>query len=204
VIDRESGAISAAHLAAWRSATIAYLAAPAAAAGAALEAEDAVSHPVSHRRIGRGVLLSWAVRALLHMLGRAARHEDNPLRVLESAFRFQVAFMAKHPAVPRRLLAWHAQTDDPHVRRRIRRAIGRFEGRIARLILLAGQRGQIAQGIDARTAAALFVGMIQGLALRMNAGFSHPSLLAREADNAFAVYLRGIGGAGGSNSAAPA
>jgi len=188
--------IPAAHLAAWRRVTIAYLSAPGGTIPASALAEEALPHPVSRKRIGRGVLLSWAYRALLHLLGRAARLEESPLKTLESAFRLQVAFMAKHPAVPMKLLAWYAQTDDPRARRRIRQAIGRYESRISRLIQLAKQKGQVDSNIDVPTAAALFVGMVQGLVLRMNAGLSHPSRLPREATDAFAVYLRGIGDAG--------
>lgn len=112
----ESREIFAAHLAAWRRVTIAYLSAPGGMARSTGAAEDALPHPVSRKRIGRGVLLSWAYRALLHLLGRAARLEESPLKTLESAFHFQVAFMAKHPAVPMKLLSWYAQTDDPRAR----------------------------------------------------------------------------------------
>lgn len=207
------------HLAKWRKITRAYLFAPKELLGAssgpgtvsllpdgkrfgpdtagtvvrsAETTEETLSHPASQARSSRAVLLSWACRALLHLLRRAAQHEENPLTALESAFYFHVSFMAKHPSVPGMILAWHSQTGDARVRSRIQGAIGHYESRLARLIGKAKRQGLVRPTIDARMAAGVFVGMIQGLMLRMNADLSRPEMLLREAATAFTVYLDGI------------
>ncbi len=181
------------HLARWRKVTCEYLFAPMTGDASRIEpATPAMLQPALQDRGSRSVLLSWAQRALLHLLRRATQSEENPLRALESAFYFQMSFMAKYPAVPRTLMAWYAQTGDSRVRTRIDGAIGHYESRLARLIGKAKQQGLVGAAIDAGTAASLLVGMIQGLALRMNAGLSRPETLLREATTAFPVYLDGI------------
>lgn len=155
-------------------------------------AEETLLHPASQGRSTRSVLLSWARRALLHLLRRATQQEEDPLMALENAFYFHVSFMAKHPAVPRMILAWHSQTGDARVRSRIQRAIGHYESRLARLIGRAKRQGLVKPTIDAQTAASVFVGMIQGLILRMNADLIRPEMLLREAETAFPVFLDGI------------
>lgn len=154
--------------------------------------EETLSHPVSRVRSTRAVLLSWAYRALLHLLRRATQHQENPLTALESAFYFHVSFMAKHPSVPRMILAWYSQTRDARVRSRIQGAISHYESRLARLIGKAKLQGLVRSTIDAPTAAGVLVGLIQSLMLRVNAGISRPEMLLREAATAFPVYLDGI------------
>ena len=154
--------------------------------------EETLFHPVSQIRSSRSMLLSWAYRALLHLLRRATQHQENPLTALESAFYFHASFMAKHPSVPRMILAWYSQTRDARVRSRIQGAISHYESCLARQIGKAKQQGLVRPTIDAPTAAGVLVGLIQGLVLRMNAGLSRPETLLREAATVFPVYLDGI------------
>lgn len=149
------------------------------------------SHPASQGS-SKSVMLSWAYRALLHLLRRATRHQDNPLEALESTFYFHVSFLAKHPSVPTMILNWHSQTKDARVRSRIERVIAHYESRLARLIGKAKRQGLVRSVIDAQTAASIFVGMIQSLVLRMNADLSRSEKLLQEAATAFPIYLDGI------------
>lgn len=215
----EAGDCIPEHLAKWRKTTREYLLAPLESLGASSgpgavaylpddkrfrpdttgtlvrgkeATEETLFHPVSQIRSSRSVLLSWAYRALLHLLRRATQHEENPLTALESAFYFHVSFMAKHPSVPRMILAWYSQTRDARVRSRIQGAISHYESRLARLIGKAKLQGLVRSTIDAPTAAGVLVGLIQSLMLRMHAGLSRPEMLLREAASAFPVYLDGI------------
>lgn len=155
-------------------------------------ADETLLHPVSQVGSSKSVLLSWAYRALLHLLRRATRHQENPLAALETAFHFHVSFLAKHPSVPLMILAWHSQTGDARVRSRIQGAIAHYESRLARLIGKAKRQGLVMSTINAQAAAGAFVGMIQGLALRMRVDLGRPELLLREAAAEFPVYLDGI------------
>lgn len=155
-------------------------------------ADETLLHPVSQVGTSMPVLLSWAYRALLHLLRRATRHQDNPLEALESTFYFHVSFLAKHPSVPTMIMTWHSQTRDARVRSRIEGAIAHYESRLARLIGKAKHQGLVRPTINAQAAAGAFVGMIQGLALRMRVDLGRPELLLREAAAEFPVYLDGI------------
>lgn len=180
------------HLDKWWKVTRAYLFAPLADSRREETNEEVSRQPTAQGRGDRSVLLSWAHRALSHIMRRAARGEENPLKALESGLYFHVSLMAKYPSVPGTILAWYAQTADSRVRLRIGDVIGHYENRLSRLIDRAKRQGLVKPGVDARTAAGVLVGLIQGLALRMHAGIGRPEMLLREAAAVFPAYLDGI------------
>lgn len=181
-----------AHLEKWLNVSRAYLAWPL----AELRSDDAVKatvyHTVPRARDNRSVLLSWAHRALLHLLKRATQNEDNPMKALESGLYFHASLMAKYPSVPATILAWYLRTPDTRIRSRIRGVIGQYENRLSRLIDRAKQQGLVKSAVDAQAAASVLVGLIQGLALRMNAGIGRPEMHLQEAVTEFSGYLDGI------------
>ena len=147
----------------------------------------------SHGAQGR--FISRARGKLLRLVKCVARHDQNPLQELERAFYFQASFVSRHPEVPKRLLGWLSQGSDIRIRRRIQMVIGHYESRLCQMIDQAKHQGLIRADIDPRTAASLFVGMIQGLALRMNANLRQRDLLLREAFEIFALYRAGMASA---------
>lgn len=188
----EAGRFNPEHLARWCKASRAYFAMPL----TELRSDDAVQaialHPVPQLRDDRGILLSWAHRALLHLLRRATQVENNPLKALESGLYFHVSLMAKYPSVPATILAWYLHTPDARIRSRIRGVIGHYENRLSRLINRAKQQGLVKSGVDAQAAACVLVGLIQGMVLRMNAGAGRPEVHLQEAVTGFSGYLDGI------------
>lgn len=190
--DDETSRLRPEHLAKWLQRSREYLLAPRADLGNVEMIESAARHPVSQFHCSRSVLLSWAQRALAHALKRGVQDEKNPLKALERGFHFQVSLIAKHPSVPLAILAWYSQTADERVRSRIRSAIERHEKRLSRLIGRAQQQGLVRPTVDAQSAAAALVRLIQNLALGMKAGTSRPEMLLRDAATAFPVYLDGI------------
>lgn len=190
--DDQTSRLRPEHLAKWLQRSREYLFAPRADSGNVEMIESTTRHPVSQFHCSRSVLLSWAHQALAHALKRGAQGEENPLKALERGFYFQVSLMAKHPSVPLTLLAWYSQTADARVRSRIRSTIERHEKRLSRLIGLAQQQGLVRPNVDAQSAAAALVSLIQNLARGMSAGTRRPELLLRDAAAAFPVYLDGI------------
>lgn len=180
------------HFQKWWHVTREYLTGPLAEFCSAEAAEETAHLAVPLVRGDRSVLLSWAHRALLHLLKRARHTEEDPLKALESGLYFHVSLMAKYPSVPLTILSWYAHTSDPRVRSRICGAIGQYEKRLSRLIDQAKRQGLVKPNIDAETAAGVLVGFIQGLALRMNVGIGRPETLLREAATVFPAYLDGI------------
>ena len=182
-----------AHLEQWLKTTRHYLFADqeklADAAGRALVGSKLDSHGAQDRFISR------ARGRLLRLLNCTSQHDQNSLQELERAFYFQISFISQHPDVPKRLLGWLSQGNNTRIRRRIQMVIGQYESRLCRMIGQAKHQGFIRADIEPHTAASLFIGMIQGLALRMNANLHQRELLLREAFEVFALYLAGMGSA---------
>lgn len=182
-----------AHLEQWLETTRHYLFADqeslSDAAGKALLEPRLGSHGAQDRFISR------ARGSLLRLLKRTAMHDQNPLQELERAFYFQASFVSRHPEVPKRLLVWLSQGSDTRIRRRIQKVIGHYESRLCRMIAQAKRQGFIRADIDPYAAAGIFIGMIQSLALRLNANLRQRELLLREAFENFSLYRAGMASA---------
>lgn len=114
--------------------------------------------------------------------------QGDSLRELERAFQQQIAFIAKHPDIPRRLLSWLAQDDDRGLQRRVRMLIGHYATRLARIIARAKRQGLVSAEIKPHAAAIFLVGVIQGLVLGTPAAPQWREWFLREAAEAFALY----------------
>ena len=136
--------------------------------------------------------ISRARGKLLRLVKGTARQDQSPLQELEQVFYFQAMFVTQHPDIPKRLLGWLSQDSDSRIRRRIQRVIGHYESRLAGTIERGKHQGLIRANIDPRTAARIFIGMIQRLALRVNANLRQRERLLREAFEAFALYRAGM------------
>ncbi len=177
------------HLQAWWEATRYYLFAdPEALPAAAARAEDDWAPPGTHSQGGRKRYLARA-RGRLMRAARCGAPAD-PLRELECAFQRLIAFIARHPDVPRRLLAWLAQDEDARLQRRVRRVVGHYAARLARIIDRAKQQGLVRADVEPQSSAMRLVGLIQGLAL--NLGPRPRETLFGEAVSAFAFYRAGL------------
>ncbi|MDA8258079.1 MAG: hypothetical protein M0Z99_21055 [Betaproteobacteria bacterium] len=158
--------------------------------GAAAEVEDGWSPPQTDSRGGRKKFIARVRGRLLRSIGHV--EQDNPLRGLENAFQQQIAFIARHPDVPRRLLSWLAQNDDRGLQRRVRMLIANYVGRLARIIARAKQQGLVRADVRPSAAAISLVGVIQGLMLRTPAAPWWREWFLREAAEVFALYRAGL------------
>lgn len=158
--------------------------------GAAAETEDGWSPPQTDSHGGRKKFIARVRSRLLRSIGHV--EQDNPLRELESAFQQQIAFIARHPDVPRRLLSWLAQNDDRGLQRRVRMLIANYVGRLARIIARAKQQGLVRADVQPSDAAISLVGVIQGLVLRTPAAPQWREWFLREAAEVFALYRAGL------------
>lgn len=158
--------------------------------GAAAETEDGWSPPQTDSRGGRKKFIARVRGRLLPSIGHV--EQDNPLRELERAFQQQIAFIARHPDVPRRLLSWLAQNDDCGLQRRVRMLIANYVGRLARIIARAKQQGLVRADVQPGAAAISLVGVIQGLVLGTPAAPQWREWFLREAAEVFALYRAGL------------
>lgn len=148
-------------------------------------------HFPSKDAIWTGVM-EWVAERLLANLDRASASAASPMAAIEAAFGAHVDFVARHPGVPRILLAELQRAEDTPAKRMVRTLIRRYGERIRALVELGKARGEVARDTDSAAAATLFVGTIQGLVLTslLSGG---PSRLRADAPGAFAIFRRGIG-----------
>jgi len=179
------------HLRRWWEATCYYLFADMESLpGAAAADKDGWLPPQTDSHGGRKRFIARARGQLL----RSVRHgeQGDSLRQLENAYQRQITFIARHPDVPRRLLSWLTQDDDRGLQRRVRRLIGHYACRLARIIARAKQQGLVRANIEPHAAALSLVGVIQGLVLRADAAPQRREWFLMESVEAFARYRAGL------------
>jgi AcrR family transcriptional regulator len=121
----------------------------------------------------------------------AAARSANPLEALERMFFAHIAFVAKHPAIPRMVFSDQLLRRDTRLKQLIQEIITGYEGKIAGLLAEAKAAGLARADLDEASAATLFLGMIQGLVLQSNI-FGGRRTLQEEAKKVFPIYLNGI------------
>lgn len=154
--------------------------------GAVAEAEDGWSSPQTDSHGGRKKFIATVRGRILRSVKRGGK--DDPLRELENVFQQQVAFIARHPDVPRRLLSWLARDGDPGLQRRVRMVIGYYAARLTQIIARAKQQGQVRADVNPDAAAISLVGVIQKLVLETHAVPQRGESFLRKAAEAFTLY----------------
>lgn len=137
---------------------------------------------------GKRRFISRVRGSMLWLVNSAAQSEQDPLQELERAFHLQIAFIARHPDVPRRLLGWLAQDNNAGIGRRVQTVIDHYASRLSRMIDRAKHRGLVSADIEPHVAARLLVSVVQGLAIGLDVRPDRPEMLFRQADSAFAIY----------------
>jgi TetR/AcrR family transcriptional regulator len=136
--------------------------------------------------------MEWVAERLLANVDRAAASAASPMAALQAGFMAHVDFVARHPGVPRILLAELQRSEDTAAKRLVRTLIRRYGERIRALVEAGRERGEVALDTDAEAAATLFIGTIQGLVLSSLIS-GRPTRLRSDAPGAFAIFRRGIG-----------
>lgn len=179
------------HLEKWKEVTRAYLLSSRDAQSAAMPTARELQPQCNlDCRHGRDRFLSRVRQQLFSFVRETGRYGEDGLRELERAFYSHVSFIARHPEVPRRILAWGLQGDDARLRRRVQKVVAHYEYRVVRLITKGQQQGCIRPDLEPRAATALFVGMLQNLVLRLPADRFQPEALLKEANRLFSGYMK--------------
>jgi len=132
-------------------------------------------------------VVHWVRARLLSVIDRAASQATDPLDAIRRIFFAHVAFAQKNPALPRLLL-----TTSPQLKRLTQEFLDGYETKLAGLLADARALGLVRSDLDGEAAAALFIGIIQGLAIRFLSLGPHKSL-SDEAKRLFPIFLAGIG-----------
>lgn len=132
-------------------------------------------------------VVHWVRGRLLSIIDRAASQADDPLDAVKRIFFAHIAFAEKNPAVPRLLLA-----TNPQLKQLTQEFLDSYEAKLATLLADAKALRLVRSDLDEEAAAALLIGIIQGLVIRVLILGPRKSL-PDEAKRLFPIYLAGIG-----------
>ncbi len=135
--------------------------------------------------------IQWIRERLMAVLEKAALDATNPIEAIERMFFAHIAFISKHPAIPRVLFSEMLRKKNSKLRELIQGIISGYEAKIATLLEAAKVQGMVAPELDSNSAAVLYIGMIQGLVLQVSI-FGGKRTLLDEAKKAFPIYLHGV------------
>lgn len=136
-------------------------------------------------------VMQWVRARLMAVLTAAAAQARDPLDALERMFFAHIGFIAAHPAIPRVLMSDHLHRRSPALRQLVTEIMLGYEARITALLETARTQGLARPDLDARAAATLYIGMIQGLVLQASI-LRDQRTLEKEAARTFPVYLQAI------------
>lgn len=137
--------------------------------------------------------MAWVRQELLAALQAAADAAATPLDALQAVFHAHVAFVTKHPGVPRCIFQELQQPGESAAKAEVRGVLQAYRKLLLQLLGQAQRQGQIAPDLDHDAAATLFVGIVQGLVMQ-SLLTGKPGAMRAAAGGVLALYLRGIGG----------
>lgn len=143
--------------------------------------------------------VEWACGKVMQVVAEAAAQGADPLDSLEKVFHAHVAFVARHPGIPRLLFSELRNSRDTRLKQLLQELMSGYEGKIVSMLQDAKQAGLTGPELDEEAAALLFLGTIQGLVMQAQA-FGKKRLLVDLGRKVFPIYLRGIRMAGEERS----
>ncbi len=136
-------------------------------------------------------VMQWIREQLMKVLEKAAAEASGPIDAIERMFFAHIAFISKHPAIPRLLFSELLHKKSSKLRDLIQEIIAAYEAKISGLLDAAKLQGVAPPDLDTRNAAVLYIGMIQGLVMQASI-FGGKRKLLDEAKKTFPIYLHGI------------
>ena len=110
--------------------------------------------------------LDWASARLLGELDAAAAAAPHPLAALQAVFQAHVAFVVRHPGVPRLIFQELQHAADTPLKARVRGLMQGYRGLLMGLLVQAREKQQLRPDADLEAAAVLFIGSVQGLVMQ--------------------------------------
>lgn len=136
-------------------------------------------------------VMQWVRSRLTRVLDGATAGETNPVAALEKIFFAHLAFIQKHPAIPRLLFSEHLHKRNSRLQQLIQEIITGYEEKIAGLLRKAKVQGLAFASLDEESAATLYIGMIHGLVLGASIFQGKRSML-EEGRKIFPIFLNSL------------
>ncbi len=136
-------------------------------------------------------VIEWIRDRLMKVVSKAAADATDPINAIERMFFAHIAFITKHPAIPRLLFSELLHKKNSKLRQLIEGIISGYEAKIARLLEEAKSQSLVSVDLDSQSAAVLYIGMIQGLVMQSSI-FGGKRALQQQAEKTFPIFLHGI------------
>lgn len=136
-------------------------------------------------------VMQWIRESLMKVLSKAATDATDPLDAIQRMFLAHVAFVSKHPSIPRILFSELQNKQNGKIRHLIQELVAGYESRITGLLEAAKEQSLVDDELDCKSASVLYIGMIQGLVMQVSI-FGGKRSLMHEAEKTFPIYLNGI------------
>lgn len=136
-------------------------------------------------------VMQWIRERLMNVLDKAAADATDPLDAIQRMFFAHITFIGKHPAIPRLLFSELLHKKNSKLRQLIQEIISGYEAKITDRLDAAKTQSLVSPDLDSKSAAVLYIGMIQGLVMQVSI-FGGKRSLMQEAEKTFPVYLHGI------------
>lgn len=137
-------------------------------------------------------VVHWVRGRLMSVVDLAASQGSDPLDSLEKMFFAHLGFVEKFPAIPKLVFTDQLLKKNPKIRQLVRGILADYEEKVCRLLNQAKAQHLVRQDLDEHSAAAMFIGLIQGLVMRVSIIEARKSLVA-EGKLIFPLFLQGIG-----------
>lgn len=136
-------------------------------------------------------VVEWVTRRLISRVDEAARTAASPLEALEVVFMAHIESHGQRAGVPRIIFGELQRAEDTPAKRAVREFMGQYVGKLQAFIEQGKAGGEIGPDVNAKAAATLFVGMIQGLVVQSLVSGSK-GIPQAKAHEIFALYRRSI------------
>jgi AcrR family transcriptional regulator len=111
-------------------------------------------------------VMNWVADNLLRRLDAAEMGAATPLQALEALFMAHVAFVVRHPGIPRMLFGQLQNPESTPAKSVAQSLLRRYGERLVRLLEAGKKSGETAPDLDAASAAMLYIGSVQGLVMQ--------------------------------------
>lgn len=136
--------------------------------------------------------MNWVSARLMTRVDREVAQASSPVAALEAVFLAHVDLVAHHPGLPRVLFGELQRAEPTPARQAAQTLLRDYGAKLEQIITLGKEAGEFGRDTDEKTAAALFIGTIQGLVMQaMISG--EVEQMRRTAPPAFALYRQALG-----------
>jgi TetR/AcrR family transcriptional regulator len=136
-------------------------------------------------------VVEWVTQRMLARVDEAARTAKSPLAALETVFMAHIESHVLHAGVPRIIFGELQRAEDTLAKRRVRAFMEQYVKKLQAFIEQGKVECEIDPEVNAKAAATLFVGMIQGLVVQ-SLVLGTTAITRTKACEIFALYLRAV------------